>query len=1087
MAPMRCPGCQAENRPGVKFCEECGAPLEATCPACGTRIPARRRFCGECGAALASPAPAAAPEGGPADVRSAAPQVYTPPHLAERILKDRRALVGERKQVTVLFADVSGFTSISERLDPEEVHALINGAFQRMLAEIHRYEGTVNQFLGDGLMALFGAPVAHEDHARRAAHAALGIAGALADYRRELGRTRGIDFRIRMGLNTGLVVVGAIGDNLRMDYTAVGDTTNTAARMQQLAEPGQIVVAEATERLIAPFFELRQLGTFTVKNREQPVAAWELLRPRLTTSRLAARVARGRSPFVGREDALVTLERAFAAARGGRGQVVFVVGDAGMGKSRLLLEFRERVAGQATWAQGDCISFGRSIPFLPVVEMLRRLFGIVDRDGEADIVAKIERGLAFMGGEAREVSPYLRFLLSVDPGDAAVAAMDPLPRRAGIVGAVMRWAAVGSRQQPLVLVIEDAHWIDPASEDLLRALTESLTGMAVLLVVTYRPVYQQPFGDRTYYWRVPLQPVDEADAVRIVRAALAVEDLPWELAAPIARKAEGNPFFLEEIGRALVEGGAVQVERGRLVTARSVAMITIPDTVQDVIAARLDRLEEPQKRTVQTASVIGREFALGLLRRVSDVQDQLERSLHELKRIELIYEKAGLREPEYVFRHALTQDVAYASLLQAERRRLHAVIGAAIEELHAGRLEERAEELVYHFTRGEVWERVVRYAREAAERAAALCVDDKAVEYYETALQALGQLPETADTARAGVEVRLAMRAPLWRGGQPERLAALFREAEVLANRHGLTDRLDAVYAFLVQYHWARGEHGRALEYARRCLERAEARGDLGLRVTGLFYSLHCRFSLGDCARALDDVHELLGLLEGPRAAERFGLSGLPYSGACAYGAECLAELGDAAGALALLDRGQRVADAANHLYSQMVLAASRGGVLVAAGRCEEAIGLLEATARTCRDKRFVGQLINALKHLGRAYVEAGRPADAIAPEEESIELQSRAAVSVGRGIMHTALARAHLARGDLDRAEREVRTALEFSERQLERGVEGWARLAAAEVARRRDDAAAAASHLGRAQGIAEELGMRPLLEQCRAAAQRL
>lgn len=618
-------------------------------------------------------------------------------------------------------------------------------------------------------------------------------------------------------------MVGAIGDNLRMDYTAVGDTTNTAARMQQLAEPGQIVAAEATERVIAPFFELRVLGTFAVKGREQPVAAWELLRPRLTTSRLAARVARGRSPFGGREDALVTLERAFAAARGGRGQVVFVVGDAGMGKSRLLLEFRERVAGQATWAQGDCISFGRSIPFLPVVEMLRRLFGIVDCDGEAEIVAKIERGLAVLDGEAREVAPYLRFLLSVDPGDAAVAAMDPAQRRTRVVGAVVRWAAAGSRQRPTVLVIEDAHWIDPASEDLLRALTESLAGMAVLLVVTYRPVYQQPFGDRTYYWRVPLQPVDEADAVRIVRAALSVEDLPWELAALIARKAEGNPFFLEEIGRALVESGSVQVERGRLVATRSAATITIPDTVQDVIAARIDRLEEPQRRTVQTASVIGREFGLALLRRVSDVQEQLERSLHDLKRIELIYEKAGLREPEYVFRHALTQDVAYASLLQSERRRLHALIGAAIEELHAGRLEERAEELVYHFTRGEVWDRVARYAREAAERAAALCVDDKAVEYYETALQALGHLPETPDTARAGIDVRLAMRAPLWRGGQPERLAELFGQAEDLANRHGLTDRLDAIYAFFLPYHWARGEHGRALEYAQGCLERAEA------------------------------------------------------------------------------------------------------------------------------------------------------------------------------------------------------------------------------------------------------------------------
>ena len=334
MGAMRCPACQTDNRAGVKFCEECGAPLDLTCAACGARVPATSRFCGQCGTPL---------PGRPAEARFTSPQSYTPPHLAERILKDRSALAGERKQVTVLFADVSGFTSLSENLDPEAVHTLINRAFEVMLTEIHRFEGTVNQFLGDGLMALFGAPIAHEDHALRAAHAALAMQRALGRYRDELARTRGVDFRVRMGLNTGLVVVGAIGDNLRMDYTAVGDTTNTAARMQQLAEPGQIAVAEAAERLIEPYFQLRQLGTFTVKNRTQPVAAWELVAAKAAASRLAARTARGLSPFVGRDDALATLERAWGAVRGGRGQVVFIIGDAGIGKSRLLLEFRQRL------------------------------------------------------------------------------------------------------------------------------------------------------------------------------------------------------------------------------------------------------------------------------------------------------------------------------------------------------------------------------------------------------------------------------------------------------------------------------------------------------------------------------------------------------------------------------------------------------------------------------------------------------------------------------------------------------------------------------------------------------------------------
>jgi class 3 adenylate cyclase/tetratricopeptide (TPR) repeat protein len=1068
MSAMRCPACHTEQRPAARFCEQCGARLDAACASCGAAITPGAKFCGACGTPVAAP---------PAP-RFESPHAYTPAHLAERILKDRSALTGERKQVTVLFADVSGFTSISERLDPEDVHALINRAFELMLAEVHRYEGTVNQFLGDGLMALFGAPLAHEDHAQRAAHAALAMHAALTRYREELKRQRAIEFRVRMGLNTGLVVVGAIGDNLRMDYTAVGDTTNTAARMQQLAEPGQIVVAETTERLIAPYFELRALGTFSVKNRAQPVAAWELSRARPHVSRLAARAAHGLSPFVGRDDAIAMLERALAAARAGRGQVALVVGEAGIGKSRLLLEFRQR-AGDVTWLQGDCISFGQSIPFLPIVEIVKQRFGIEEADDEARMVARVRERL---GEGARAVEPYVRLLLALDPGDAAIAAMDPAQRRARLVAAVQQLIAADSRQRPMVLVVEDAHWIDRASEELLVSLADIVPGLPVLLLVTYRPVYQQPFGDRTYHWRIGLRPIEDEDAVSIVRATLGVPDLPPELAARIAGKAEGNPFFLEELGRALVESGGVRTEGDRLVLAVPASTLVVPDTVQDVIAARLDRLEESAKRTVQTASVIGREFALGLLRRVSDLQDRLEHSLAELKRIELIYEKAGLADLEYVFRHALTQDVAYGSLLQSERRRLHAMIGAALEELHAARLEGRTEELVYHFRRGEVWPKVARYARDAAERATALCVDDKAIEYYETVLEALGHLPETPEHARTGVDVRLAMRAPLWRGGQPDRLFQLYKDAEALATRHGFGDALDTVYAYLVQYHWAKAEHEVALDYGRRCLERAASRDDLGMRVTALFYLGHTLLAQGRYAEAIARYRELVELLEGPRAAERFGLSGQPYSGACANGAEALLELGDTAGALALAERGRAVADATGHLYSQMAVAGYHGAALVRAGRRAEAIPLLEAAAATCREKHFVGQLINALRFLAVAYLDAGRPDDAMRAVQESIARHEAAGVRVVRGMQLTTLGLAQLALGDVERARATLREAVGFGERQGERGSEGWARLALARAHGAAGDAAAASMELDQAQDIAEELEMRPLLEQCRA-----
>jgi predicted ATPase/class 3 adenylate cyclase len=1073
---MRCPRCATEARGGVKFCEECGARLEITCPSCGAAVPAGTKFCGACGAAVAPPA---------ADQRAgvpyAEPHSYTPAHLAERILKDRVALTGERKLVTVLFADVSGFTSLSERLDPEEVHGIIKRAFDLMLAEIHRYEGTVNQFLGDGLMALFGAPLAHEDHAVRAAHAALGVQRALAAYREELARTRGIDFRMRQGLNTGLVVVGAIGDNLRMDYTAVGDTTNTAARMQQLAEPGTIVVAETTAHQIEPYFELRQLGTFVVKNRAQPVAAWALVAARAQISRLDARAAQGLSPFVGRDDVLSTLERAWAAARRGRGQAVFVIGDAGIGKSRLLYEFRERVMHEADWVQADCVSFGHAVPFLPIVAMLKRTFGIAEGDAEGDMVAKIERGIALLGDESRPIGAALRYLLSVDPGDSTLTSMDPASRRKRIVAAVVRLTAARSRARPVVVLVEDAHWIDGASEEILKALAEALPGMAVLLVVTYRPLYRQPFDERTYYWRVALQPIEEHDATRIVRATLGVEELPSEIAAVIAGKAEGNPFFLEEIGRALVQSGALRVENGRLATGGAAGTLAVPDTVQDVIAARIDRLDEPQKRTVQTAAVIGREFALALLRRVSDVHGQLEACLADLTRIELIYEKLAPGDPAYVFRHALTQDVAYASLLQAERRRLHAQIGAALEEAYAGRLEEHAEELLHHFTRGEVWEKVAHYAREAGDRASALFVDARAVELYEAGLTALARVPETAQTARLGIDLRLAMRAPLWRAGQLDRVHELFREAEQLATRHGKRDVLDTVYAYMVQYHWAKGDQDQAIAYAERCLETAAAREDLSLRITGLFYRAHAYFTLGQHRKCLADCEAIFAGVKG-REHERLGLSGLPYSGAAQMAAWALAELGDLTGALAMLDRGEAVAEAASNVYSLAVVRGARTFVLAVASRLDEAVSVGEDVVATCREKNFAGQFMLAACALARAYAALGRGRDAVALTQEAIARQAAVGAWSDRAWMHYHEALGHLAAGELDEADADVARALDVATRHREEGSRAWAHYVGALVAQRRGDASRAEHHLDRARHIAEALELALLRERCGA-----
>ena len=439
---MQCPRCQTQNRAGAQFCRSCGARLEALCPQCQARVAPDSHFCDACGAELVvapktRPAPAEPSSAEPA-ATFPTPGAYTPKHLVDKILTSRSALEGERKQVSVLFVDVSGFTSLSERLDPEDVHQLMTRVFELMLEEVHRYEGTVNQFLGDGIMALFGAPIAHEDHAQRAVHAALGIRKALDGYQEELQRKRGIAFQVRQGLNTGLVVVGSIGSDLRMDYTAVGDTTNIAARLQQTADRGRVLISEATHRLVEGYFHTRALGDLQLKGKADPIKAWEVIAARQPRTRLDVGVERGLTPYVGRERELRVLSDAFEQAKAGRGQVVFVVGEAGIGKSRLLHEFRLRLGDQATWNEGRCMSFGRSIAFHPIVDMLKRTFRIEETDTESTIAKKIERGVLMLGEDLRSLVPYLRYVLSVDPGEASVLTMDPQQQRAEIFDALRR-------------------------------------------------------------------------------------------------------------------------------------------------------------------------------------------------------------------------------------------------------------------------------------------------------------------------------------------------------------------------------------------------------------------------------------------------------------------------------------------------------------------------------------------------------------------------------------------------------------------------------------------------------------------------
>jgi class 3 adenylate cyclase len=619
----------------MNFCGKCAAPLSPRCPQCAFENPPGFQFCGRCGTGLTGQPSAPTPLAG-TDYQSRL-AAYTPKHLTEKILITRSALEGERRQVTVLFADTAGFTALAEQLDPEDVHQILDRCFELVTTAVHRFEGTINQYTGDGVMALFGAPVAHEDGPRRAVHAALAIQHALRDFGKELHAQRGLDFQMRIGLNTGLVVVGKIGDDLRMDYTAVGDTTNLAARMQQLARPGSVVVSEATHKLIAGYFETHDLGEVQPKGHVA-VRAFEVLRPRGRRTRLDVGAERGLTPLVGREHELATLRDLFRQVKTGRGQVVLIAGEAGIGKSRLLWELRRalaRAGEDLTWLEGRCISFGQSIPFLPLIDQLRGNFRIEEFDGEPEIIAKVEHGMRRLGGLEAHI-PYLRYVLSVDPGDPVVTAMDPAARRKGIFDALRALSLQGAKRVPLVLVVEDLHWIDRSTEEYLSSFVDSVAGLPVLLILTYRVGYTPPFGNRSFFTTLNLRSLSETDTRAMASRMLGTNQFPQELMTALMEKAEGVPLFVEEVTKTLLDLGVLRREDGGYRVVKGLTEVNVPDTIQGIIMARLDRLGEDGKRTVQLASVIGRQFLQRLLERISGLTGQLEGLLRELQALEII-------------------------------------------------------------------------------------------------------------------------------------------------------------------------------------------------------------------------------------------------------------------------------------------------------------------------------------------------------------------------------------------------------------------------------------------------------------------
>jgi class 3 adenylate cyclase len=821
---MKCEKCGAENPAGKRFCGDCGVALVNRCAQCGADNPAEKKYCGDCGAALGGDKPAAAPVRRP----------IAPKHLADRILTSRAALEGERKQVTVLFADVKGSMDLAEQMDPEDFSQIMNRFFQILSDGVERFEGFVDKFTGDGVMALFGAPIAHEDHARRACYAALQMLDGLRGYANELRLRRGLNFSARLGLNSGEVIVGKIGDDLHMDYTAQGHTVGLASRMEQIAEPGKVYLTSHTAAQVQGYFALADLGEMEIKGVHGAMHVYELqglgqMRTRLDVSR-----SRGFSRFVGRGDEMQVLEAALTRAREGNAQIVGIVGEAGVGKSRLCFEFLERCRARGLMTyETTGVAHGKAVPFLPMLRLFRAFFGITEQDSDATARERIAGRMLLLDERLRESLPLLFDFMGVPDPNNPPPRIDPDARQRQMFDIVRRVVQARGQKETTVTLLEDLHWFDAGSAEFLEPLIEASVGTRAVMLLNFRPEYQAPWMGRSYYHQLPLAPLGPEAIRELVDALLGNDPSTAGLAEAIHARTGGNPFFTEEVVLNLVESGKLQGARGvyRLVTP--IEKLEVPSSVQALLAARIDRLAEREKDVLQTAAVIGREFDEPTLAAVVEqAAPQLREALQALKDNEFVYEQALYPVAEYIFKHPLTQEVALASQLQERRRRLHAAVARVIEAAHADDLDATAALLAHHWEEAADLAQAARWHRRAAEWAG--FKDITAALYHWGRVREFAR--QLGDAAESSALTVLACTQALilggWRmGASATEWAAVFDEGCAAAERN---QDLAALATLNATYSAARGlNQGIAndyVHYAAEAAKVADRTGDPALR-----------------------------------------------------------------------------------------------------------------------------------------------------------------------------------------------------------------------------------------------------------------
>jgi predicted ATPase/class 3 adenylate cyclase len=938
------------------------------------------------------------------------PVSYTPVHLAERIRAEQSAMEarggadGERKTITALFADLKGSTALIEGLDPEEARAIIDPALQLMMDAVHRYEGYVAQALGDGIFALFGAPIAHEDHPQRALYAALRMQEEMRRYADTLRRTGRAPLQMRVGVNTGAVVVRSIRkDDLHTDYVPVGHSTNLAARMEQLANPGSILVTEQTHKLTAGYFAFKALGKTQVKGMEEPLNIYEAVGAGPLRTRLQVAAQRGLTRFVGRFSELEQLRRALEQAKAGHGQIVGVMGEPGMGKSRLFYEFKLTSPGGCLLLEAVSVSYGKASPYLPVIELLKHYFQILPQDDELQRQEKVTGKVLTLNRSLEDTLPYVFALLGIADPTASLQQMDPQTRKRRTLEALKRLLVRESLKQPLILIFEDLHWIDTETQGLLDTLSASVASAKILLLVNYRPEYRPEWGQKTYYTQLRLAPLGQDEAEELLSVLLGNASSLQAMKQLILAKTEGTPFFMEEVVQTLAEEGVVSGERGHYRLVQTPTAIHLSPTVQGVLAARIDRLSREEKELLQHLAVIGREFPVSLVRQVlPQPAEELYRLLSALQNKEFLYEQPAFPEVEYSFKHALTQEVAYGTVLQERRKALHERTAQAIETLYSANLDEHYSELAHHYTRSGNTKKAVEYLHLTGQQAVQRSANVEAITHLTTALELLATFPDSRKRAQQELLLHLTLGAPLQatKGFSSPEVKATYTRARELCQQVGETRQLFPVLFGLRTVHQVRGECLAARELGEQLLDLAQREHDPALLVEAYWALGNTFFHLGEFGAAQAHLAQCLTLYDAQRHSSHVFLYGGVEPGVfgLSYTAWVLLQLG-------YPDQALQKSQAACTLGQELSYPFSLAGVWVLAAllhqfRRERPLTheWAEAAITLAREQGFPTWLAQGTILQGWARAEQGQTEEGIAQIRQGLTTCH----AVGTGIYHS-------------------------------------------------------------------------------------